>query len=153
MDIANTALVIVQEFGWVLVALVPSVLISLLIIRFAFQIQIRDIVRELEEDQNGAMTALLLGIAGGLTYVISRSVAGLDTAEILYWTTIAIMMGIVNSIIFLLPIVAWLARRAGMSPRAYLHRELCQEDNLAMGLLVITPWVLTTIVAGNITLV
>lgn len=153
MDIANTALVIVQEFGWVLVALVPSVLISLLIIRFAFQIQIRDIVRELEEDQNGAMTALLLGIAGGLTYVISRSVAGLDTAEILYWTTIAIVMGIVNSIIFLLPIVAWLARRAGMSPRAYLHRELCQEDNLAMGLLVITPWVLTTIVAGNITLV
>jgi hypothetical protein len=153
MDIANTALVVVQEFGWVLVALVPSVLISLLIIRFAFQIQISDIVRELEEDQNGAMTALLLGIAGGLTYVISRSVAGLDTAEILYWTTIAIVMGIVNSIIFLLPIVAWLARRAGMSPRAYLHRELCQEDNLAMGLLVITPWVLTTIVAGNITLV
>lgn len=152
MDIVDTALVIAQEFGWVLVALVPSVLISLLLIRFVFQIQLKDIVRELEVDHNGAMTALLLGISGGLTYVISRSVAGLDLGEILYWTTIAIVMGIVNSVVFLLPIVAWLSRRAGLSPRAYLHRELCQEDNMAMGLLVITPWVLTTIVAGNITL-
>lgn len=149
---------LLTELGWNLAVWVPTVLMSLLFIRFVLGVPVREMVREVEEHQTAAIGAVFFWTSLGFALLFSRLVESPAPLHTLPWGQAFAWLGVAVTVTLLLfglgvlVVFGTLARRRRESIARYLRRELRHEHNLALSFILGALFIVPAVVAYHSTL-
>lgn len=148
--------ILVNELMWGFAGIFISAIVTLLVLRVLLGLNLKEIVHEVEEDQNIGVGAAFFVCTTAIGLLIGRAFqsAPEETSFVvsLVWLMIAagmiITSGTATCFVFLLPV----SRRKKESIIAYLRREVVVENNGALMLFLGGIFMMFTLIIGQITL-
>lgn len=158
MDITSAVSLLLTEMLWNILVWIPTLLISLLFIRVLLGVRPQELIVEIEEHQTAAIGAVFFWVSLGFSMLLSRTIADAPTeataswGEAFSWFGIAVLVSFLMFALGLLAVFGTLARRRRERVLAYIQRELREEHNLALSLIMGALFIVPVIVAYHITL-
>lgn len=136
MTFDQLPLIVLTELIWALGGLAVTLIFTTLTLRAVFGLTLKDVVREVEDDQNAAVGATFFIVATTMGLLIGRALQA-PVEEVTWPITVAwFAISLIVITVTYLP-VAWLilktaGKRFGETASQYLHREMVVEDNAAL---------------------
>ncbi len=158
MDITSAVSLLLTEVLWNILVWIPTLLISLLFIRVLLGVRLQELIVEIEEHQTAAIGAVFFWVSLGFSLLLSRTIADAPTqataswGEAFGWFGVALLVSFLMFALGLLAVFGTLARRRREPVLTYIRRELRQEHNLALSLIMGALFIVPVIVAYHITL-
>ncbi len=147
--------VFVRELAWNVAAFALTGIVCVLVMRLVFGLRLVDVVREVEEEQNGAVGVAFFTVAllSGLWFgKIGGDFTSQATAsEQVVWALFGFAIATFVFLVAFLLVFGVICRRRGEKLIPYLRREVIAEDNTAMFLFIASLAVVPYTLAAMIT--
>ena len=156
MDLTRDDLleVIIRELGWNLAAFALTGIVCVIVMRVVLGLRIVDIVREVEEEHNGAVGAAFFTVAllSGLWFgkIGGDFTSESTTGEQIAWSIIGFVIATAIFVAAFYLVFRVLCHRRGERVIPYIRREAIAENNTAIilfvGSLAVVPYTLAAMI-------
>jgi uncharacterized membrane protein YjfL (UPF0719 family) len=148
--------ILLSEFVWTFVSVIGSAVIAVLVLRLILGLSLGKILFEIEEDQNGGVGAAFFSVFTASGFLVGRMLQSpaveTSAAETALWGAVALIVILVIFVFFNWIILGMVSKRKGERVLQYIRREVVDENNTALMLMVGGMLVNITLIVGHITL-
>lgn len=147
---------LVIELWWNIVVWLPTLLCSVIFIRLVLGIRLNELMAEVEEHQTAAVGAVFFWTSFGFSMLIGKAIADPPVAvasylEAFFWLGLGIAIVVAFFLLGIIIVFGLLARRHRESVFGYMQRELRQEHNLSLSLIMGALFIVPVVVAYHMT--